>query len=174
MVSALDLTPTGGSIIFCWNFLKPLDVNAGLKCKFDLIVKNSIPFPTRHSHCTFSNKFILQALLYIAVQYNFWKLLLIYYWSKCIAFRNCSSPLRTNAKVIIVTAPGNTQRESITCQGEIRNQIRSNWLPETLLIVSANRHSSATSNPSRRNFTVHSSIANETLYLFKVWFYEEQ
>ena len=30
------------SILFSnWNFLKPFDVNSGLKCKFDLIVKTT-------------------------------------------------------------------------------------------------------------------------------------
>ena len=40
MLSAMSSTPIGGN--FSLNFSKPLDVNSDLKCKFDLIVKNSI------------------------------------------------------------------------------------------------------------------------------------
>ena len=45
MVSVVSSTPTRGNLIFCWNFLKPLDVNSSLKCKIDLVVKNSIATP---------------------------------------------------------------------------------------------------------------------------------
>ena len=38
MVSVVSLIPTGGNFL---KFFKPLDVNFGLKCKCDLIVKNS-------------------------------------------------------------------------------------------------------------------------------------
>ena len=38
MVSVVSSNPTGGNIL---NFFKPLDVNYGLKCKCDLIMKNS-------------------------------------------------------------------------------------------------------------------------------------
>ena len=38
MVSVVSSIPTGGNFL---NFFKPLDVNFGLKCKCDLIVKNS-------------------------------------------------------------------------------------------------------------------------------------
>ena len=37
----MDSTLTGIYFILCCDFLKPLDVNLGLKCKFHLIVKNS-------------------------------------------------------------------------------------------------------------------------------------
>ena len=42
MVSVVNSNPTGGNFL---NFFKPLDVNFGLKCKCDLIVKNSSVFP---------------------------------------------------------------------------------------------------------------------------------
>ena len=38
MVSVVSSNPTGGNFLKCF---KPLDVNFGLKCKCDLIVKNS-------------------------------------------------------------------------------------------------------------------------------------
>ena len=41
MVSVVSPNPSGGRQLFA-NFFKNLDVNSGLKCKFDLIVKNSI------------------------------------------------------------------------------------------------------------------------------------
>ena len=41
MVSVMASTLTAGNFIFCSDFLKPLDVNSGLKCKCDLIMKNS-------------------------------------------------------------------------------------------------------------------------------------
>ena len=40
MVSVVSSIPTGGN--FLLNFFVPLDVNSGLKCKCDLILKNSI------------------------------------------------------------------------------------------------------------------------------------
>ena len=39
MVSVVSSNPTGGNFL---KFFKTLDVNFGLKCKCDLIVKNSI------------------------------------------------------------------------------------------------------------------------------------
>ena len=42
MVSVVSSIPTGGNLL---KFFKPFDVNFGLKCKFDLIVKNSSGFP---------------------------------------------------------------------------------------------------------------------------------
>ena len=39
MVSVVNSIPVRGNLL---NFFKPLDVNFGLKCKCDLIVKNSI------------------------------------------------------------------------------------------------------------------------------------
>ena len=38
MVSIVSSAPTGGNFL---KFFKPLDVNFGLKCKCDLVVKNS-------------------------------------------------------------------------------------------------------------------------------------
>ena len=38
MVSVVSSNPTGSNFL---KFLKPFDVNFGLKCKCDLIVKNS-------------------------------------------------------------------------------------------------------------------------------------
>ena len=38
MVSLVSLIPTGGNFL---KFFKPFDVNFGLKCKCDIIVKNS-------------------------------------------------------------------------------------------------------------------------------------
>ena len=38
MVSVVSSNPTEGNF---WKFFKPLDVNFGLKCRYDLIVKNS-------------------------------------------------------------------------------------------------------------------------------------
>ena len=38
MVNVVSSNPTGGNFL---KFFKPLDVNSGLKCKCDLIVKNS-------------------------------------------------------------------------------------------------------------------------------------
>ena len=46
MVSVVSSIPARGNLL---KFFKPLDVNFGLKCKCDLIVKNSIqfiPFPS--------------------------------------------------------------------------------------------------------------------------------
>ena len=39
---AVSSPPIGSNFIFCPNFLELLNVNSGLKCKFDLIIKNSI------------------------------------------------------------------------------------------------------------------------------------
>ena len=41
MVSVVSSNPTGGNFL---KIFKPLDVNFGLKCNCDLIVKNSIEF----------------------------------------------------------------------------------------------------------------------------------
>ena len=41
MVSVVSLIPTGGNFLLI--FFKPLDGNSGLKCKCDLIMKNSNP-----------------------------------------------------------------------------------------------------------------------------------
>ena len=53
MVSVVGSTPLDGNFIFCSNFLKPLDVKSGLKCKFDLIVNIYL------SHCAQTNADIL-------------------------------------------------------------------------------------------------------------------
>ena len=45
MVSVVSSNPTGGDFL---KFFKPLDVNFCLKCKCDLIVKNSIVFWYSH------------------------------------------------------------------------------------------------------------------------------
>ena len=44
MVSVMSSISTGD--IFLLNFFKLLDVNSGLKCKCDLIVKNSLAYTT--------------------------------------------------------------------------------------------------------------------------------
>ena len=36
MVYVVDSIYTAVNFIFCWNFLKPIDLNSGLECKFDL------------------------------------------------------------------------------------------------------------------------------------------
>ena len=41
MFSVVGSTLTRINIVLCWNFLKHLDVNLGLKCKLYLIMKNS-------------------------------------------------------------------------------------------------------------------------------------
>ena len=41
IVNVVGPIPTGGNLIFYWNILNPFRVNPGLKCKFDIIVKNS-------------------------------------------------------------------------------------------------------------------------------------
>ena len=46
VVSVVGSIPTGGNFIFTETFLTPFDVNSGLRYKFNLIVKNSIPLPT--------------------------------------------------------------------------------------------------------------------------------
>ena len=40
MVSVVSSIPIGGKVLLI--FFKPLDINSGLKCKCDLVVKNSI------------------------------------------------------------------------------------------------------------------------------------
>ena len=42
MVSVVSSIPNGGNILL--NFFKPHDVNSGLKCKYDLVVKTSFEF----------------------------------------------------------------------------------------------------------------------------------
>ena len=44
MVSVVGSVPTGGNFMLCSNFSKKVNVNSGLKCKFDLIVKNSMRY----------------------------------------------------------------------------------------------------------------------------------
>ena len=33
MIGVVGSNPTGGNFIFCWNFLKPLDVDVAQKCQ---------------------------------------------------------------------------------------------------------------------------------------------
>ena len=47
MISLVTLIPTGGNFL---KFFKPLDVNFGLKCKCDLIAKNSIEKNIANNH----------------------------------------------------------------------------------------------------------------------------
>ena len=47
MVSVMSSIPKGGRQLLAEIF-KPLDVNSGLKCKYDLIVKNSVPILQRN------------------------------------------------------------------------------------------------------------------------------
>ena len=42
MISVVSSIPSGGQATFLLTFFKPFDVNSGLKCKCDLIVKNSM------------------------------------------------------------------------------------------------------------------------------------
>ena len=52
MVSIVSSIPSGGSQLFA-NIFKPLDVNSHLKCKCDLIVKNSILNVTQNQFHSF-------------------------------------------------------------------------------------------------------------------------
>ena len=64
MVSVVSSNPTGGNFL---TFFKPLDVYFGLKCKCDLIVKNSSPCTCRSfiNKVVFFTYLVTQRVIYL-------------------------------------------------------------------------------------------------------------